>query len=109
MASANRHRVKENLVGYLFISPWLLGFLAFTLWPFLQSIYLSFTRYNIVSPAKWVGLANYKMLLTRDELFWKSAWVTVKYAMISVPLAVIAGVALALLLNVNVKGITVFR
>ncbi len=100
---------KQNLAGWLFVSPWVIGFLAFTLWPFLQSIYLSFTRYNIVSPSKWVGTANYRMLLTEDELFWKSAWVTVKYAMIAVPLGIVAGVGLALLLNVNVRGITLFR
>jgi len=109
MKGKSREKGKQNLVGYLFIAPWLVGFLAFTLWPFLQSIYLSFTRYNIVSSPKWVGTANYRMLLTQDELFWKSAWVTVKYAAISVPLAIVVGVLLALLLNANVKGITVFR
>jgi multiple sugar transport system permease protein len=109
MTAAGKQRLRQNLVGYLFISPWLIGFLAFTAWPFFRSIYLSFTRYNIVTEPKWVGWANYKMLLTEDELFWKSAWVTVKFAAISVPLAIIAGVALALLLNINVKGITVFR
>jgi multiple sugar transport system permease protein len=109
MASRAKHRVKQNLAGYLFISPWLIGFLVFTAWPFLRSIYLSFTRYNIVTEPKWVGTANYKMLLTQDELFWKSAWVTVKYAAVSVPLAIVAGVGLALLLNINVKGIAVFR
>jgi multiple sugar transport system permease protein len=109
MTAAGRQRLRQNLVGYLFVSPWLIGFFAFTAWPFFRSIYLSFTRYNIVTEPKWVGWANYKMLLTEDELFWKSAWVTVKYAAISVPLAIVAGVALALLLNINVKGITVFR
>jgi multiple sugar transport system permease protein len=109
MASPSKHTAKQYLTGYLFISPWLIGFLAFTAWPFLQSIYLSFTRYNIVSPAKWVGIANYRMLLTQDALFYKSAWVTIKFAIVSVPLAVIAGITLALLLNINVKGITVFR
>lgn len=109
MASRGNHRARRDLVGYLFISPWIVGLLAFTVYPFLQSIYLSFTRYNIVTPAKWVGLANYRMLLTQDELFWKSAWVTVKYAAISVPLGVVFGVVLAMLLNANVKGIAVFR
>lgn len=102
-------RRSKNLVGYLFIGPWLVGFLVFTAWPFLQSIYLSCTRYNIVTEPKWVGAANYKMLLTQDALFWKSAWVTIQYAAISVPLAVVFGVGLALLLNINVKGIAVFR
>ncbi len=96
-------------MGWLFVSPWLLGFLAFTLWPFVQSLYLSFTRYNIVTPAKWVGVANYRMLLTEDERFWKSAVVTLKFAAISVPLAIVAGVILALLLNTEVKGIAWFR
>lgn len=109
MARKSKHQVKQNLVGFAFISPWLIGFITFTAWPFLKSIYLSFTRYNIVTEPKWVGTANYRMLLTQDELFWKSAWVTVKYAIISVPLAVVAGVILALLLNANVKGIAVFR
>ena len=109
MTSAKAHQARRNLVGWLFISPWLVGFLVFTAWPFVQSIYLSFTRYNIVTPAKWVGIANYRMLLTDDDLFWKSAWVTIKYAAISVPLAIVAGVGLALLLNANVKGIAVFR
>lgn len=109
MAGRANYRVRQNLVGYLFISPWLVGFLTFAAWPFVRSIYLSFTRYNIVSDPKWVGGANYKMLLTQDELFWKSAWVTLKYAAISVPLGIVAGVALALLLNIDVKGIAVFR
>lgn len=109
MTGATNYRAKRNLVGYLFISPWIVGFLAFTAWPFLRSIYLSFTRYNIVTQPKWVGVANYRMLLTEDELFWKSAWVTVKYAIVSVPLAIVAGVVLALSLNANVKGIAVFR
>lgn len=102
-------RARNNLVAYLFLSPWLIGLVVFTLWPFVASIYLSFTRYNIVSPAKWVGLANYQMLLTRDELFWKSALVTVEYACISVPIAIVVGVLLAMLLNINVKGIAIFR
>ena len=109
MSGRTHQRAKQNLVGYLFIAPWLIGFAVFTAWPFLQSIYLSFTRYNIVTEPKWVGAANYRMLLTGDELFLKSAWVTVKYAMISVPLGILFGVALALLLNINVKGIAVFR
>jgi multiple sugar transport system permease protein len=102
-------RAKNNLTAYAFLSPWLVGMVAFTMWPFLSSIYLSFTRYNIVSPAKWVGLANYRMLLTQDELFWKSALVTIKYACISVPLAIVFGVALAMLLNANVRGMAIFR
>ncbi len=99
----------NNVTGYLFIAPWLIGFFVFTFIPFLQSIYLSFTRYNIITPPRWVGFANYQMLLTQDELFWKSALVTVKFAVIHVPLAVVVGVCLALLLNREVKGIAAYR
>lgn len=109
MPRALSHTARRNLVGYLFISPWLVGFIVFVAGPFLRSIFLSFTRYNIVTSPKWVDLANYRMLLTQDDLFWKSAWVTVKYALISVPLGIVVGVLLALLLNANVKGIAAFR
>lgn len=103
------NRVRENLTGWAFISPWLLGFLIFTAGPFLRSIYLSFTRYNISAPPRWVGLANYEKLFTQDELFWKCSIVTIKFALVSVPLTVALGVGLALLLNQSVKGMTVFR
>ena len=104
-----KRSMRENLTGWLFISPWVIGFLIFTAVPFFQSIYLSFTRYDIISAPEWVGIANYRMLFTEDELFLKSAWVTIKYALVSVPLMIVAGVCLALLLNHEVKGMTVFR
>ncbi len=100
---------RENLTGYLFIAPWLIGFLVFTLGPFIQSFYLSFTRYNIVQPPKFIGLANYRMMLFDDELFWKSLWVTIRFALCSVPMVLVIGVLLALLLNSNVRGIDAFR
>jgi multiple sugar transport system permease protein len=102
-------KARENLTGYLFISPWLIGFFVFTLWPFLRSFYLSFCNYNIVQPPKLIGLANYQMMLFNDDLFYKSLWVTLRYAIVAVPLTLVVGVALALLLNLNVKGIAVFR
>jgi multiple sugar transport system permease protein len=104
-----KHKFRENLVGYLFISPWLVGFLVFTLYPFCQSFYLSLTRYNIIQEPKYIGFANYKMMLFEDELFWKSLWVTIRYALVSVPIVLVVGVLLALLLNINVKGMSVFR
>lgn len=102
-------RLRRDLVGYAFISPWLIGFLVFTAWPFLRSIHLSFTRYDIVREPKWVGVANYESLLREDEVFRTAAWITIKYAIVSVPLGIIAGVILALLLNANVRGIAVYR
>jgi len=93
----------------MFISPWLIGFTVFTAGPFLISIYLSFTRYDIVSPPVLIGAANYHKLLFDDPLFWKSLWITLKYAMVAVPVGIVAGVSLALLLNLNLRGISVYR
>ena len=101
--------MKKNWVGYAFISPWLIGFLVFTLYPFVASLSFSFTRYDIVSAPRWVGTANYRMLFTADPLFWKALIVTFRYALCAVPLGVLAGVSLALLLNLNVRGISLFR
>ena len=101
--------MRKRWVGYAFISPWLVGFLIFTLYPFLASIYFSFTRYNIVSRPYWVGLANYRTLLLDDPLFLKSLVVTFKFALLSVPLGLAAAVGLALLLNNNVRGIATYR
>ncbi len=101
--------MKKSLIGYSFIGLWLVGFLVFTLYPFLASVYLSFTRYNIVQPPVWVGAVNYATLLHKDPLFWKSLGVTCRFAILSVPLGIVAGVALALLLNLNIRGIGVYR
>jgi len=102
-------KTRRDLVGLGFISPWLIGFIAFTAWPFLRSIQLSFTRYDIVRPPKWVGVSNYQSLFTNDEVFRNSAWITLKFAAISVPLMIVAGVTLALLLNANIRGIAFYR
>jgi multiple sugar transport system permease protein len=101
--------LQKNLIGYAFLSPWILGFLLFTVYPFLSSIYLSFTRYNIVTPPVWVGLQNYKTLFHEDPQFGKALWVTFRYALVSVPLGIVAGVSLALLLNQKVRGLGVYR
>jgi multiple sugar transport system permease protein len=100
---------RQELTGYLFISPWLVGFLAFTLVPFVASIGLSFSRYDVVSSPAWVGLANYRELLTNDPLFWRSLRVTLTYAVIAVPVGLVAGVSLALLLSLDVRGMSVYR
>ncbi|HZO88110.1 MAG TPA: sugar ABC transporter permease [Chthonomonadaceae bacterium] len=101
--------LKKQIVGYAFIGPWIAGFLIFTAIPFLTSVYLSFTRYTILTPPVWVGAANYRALLREDPLFWKSLGVTFQFAAAAVPLGILAGIGLALLLNQNVGGISVYR
>jgi multiple sugar transport system permease protein len=100
---------RRNLTGLLFISPWLIGFLVFTLGPFVSSIFLSFNTYDLVHPPRWVGGANYTTLLHKDPLFWSSLGVTFRYAAASVPLGIVWGVILALLLNTKITGQAIFR
>jgi multiple sugar transport system permease protein len=99
----------KNRMGYVFIAPWLIGFTALVAIPFVSSIYFSFTRYDIISKPVWVGLANYRNMVSGDPLFWKSLGITVKYALIAVPVGIVAGVALALLLNLPLPGMNVYR
>jgi multiple sugar transport system permease protein len=101
--------MRKDWAGYAFISPWLFGFIVFAAAPFVVSIYLSFTRYDIVSAPVWVGLANYHRLLTEDLLFWKSLGITFKYALVAVPVGIVAGVGLALLLNLEIAGMSIYR
>src|SRR5690242_21749711 len=72
--------------GLLFIAPWLVGLVVFTLYPILASFYYSFTEYDIVSSPKFVGLANYQALLTDDPLFYQAIGNTLFYAAVAIPL-----------------------
>jgi multiple sugar transport system permease protein len=99
---------KEALWFWFFISPWVIGFTIFTLWPIIFTFYLSFTTYNISSPPKLIGLANYRNLLN-DSIFWKSLQVSATYTMLSVPLGIIASLSLAMLLNQKVPAMGIFR
>ncbi|GMK37287.1 spermidine/putrescine ABC transporter permease [Paenibacillus sp. CCS19] len=101
-------RDKQTGLFYLFISPWLLGFLGLTAGPMLYSLYMSFTDWQIFGDANWVGLSNYKTLF-HDKIFWISLWNTLYYTFISVPLGLVFGYLLAVLLNQKVKGLGVFR
>ena len=94
--------------GYVFISPWLLGFLLFTLGPMLISLYLSFCKYDLHT-LTWVGAKNYEVLLTRDPLFWKSLGNTALYVLFAVPLGLTGSLLIAILLNQKVKGMAWFR
>lgn len=107
--TGERFRMQKNWVGYAFISPWLIGFIVFFAAPFLLSVYFSFTRYDVVSAPVWVGWANYRKLFFDDPLFWKSLGITFKYALAAVPASIAAGLGLALLLNLEIRGISIYR
>jgi multiple sugar transport system permease protein len=104
-----RLRRTELLPGLLFISPWIIGFCWFQLYPILASIRYSFTNYNMMQPPVPVGLANYTRLFTEDELFRKALTNTATYALASVPLDLIIAFGFALLLNLRLPGRTIFR
>ena len=95
--------------GYIFISPWILGFLLFTIGPLLASLYYSFARYTLLMPIEWAGLSNYKTALFGDKLFWLSASRTLMWAVTTVPLGIIGSLSAALLLNRKVRGTTFWR
>ncbi|MBQ9308388.1 MAG: sugar ABC transporter permease, partial [Clostridia bacterium] len=88
-----------NVVGYVFILPFITGLLVFTVIPFFTSLYLAFTEYNILSPAKWVGLKNFHKMFFEDKLFWTSFWVTFKFALIQVPIKLTVSLLVALVLS----------
>jgi len=96
-------------VPYLFIFPWIFGFLVFTLGPLLFSLIISFFDWPIVGQVTFVGIDNYVEMFSNDPLFWKSLFVTLKFAALFVPLNIIVALGLAMLLNQNVKGSAFFR
>ncbi len=100
---------RENLHGWLFAAPWILGFVIFTAGPMLASIYLSLTDYTVLTLPKWVGLANYQKLLTADALVGQALKVTTIYAFVSIPLNISLGLAVATLLNSNIRGLRYYR
>lgn len=99
---------KEAISGYLFISPWLVGFLVLFAGPIVASLLLSFCQWDIMSPIKWVGLANFDRLI-HDELFWQSLKVTGLFTLLDVPLCLFLGIGVALLMNQKVPGLSFFR
>lgn len=100
----------RKYLGLVFISPWLLSFLAFDLIPTGAAFYFSFTDWSALSPNwSYVGFDNYREMFTSDRLFWKSVWNTLYYVAFAVPLGVVAAFLLALMLNANVRFQGLFR
>jgi len=94
--------------GFFFISPWLVGLAVFTLGPMAMAVYYSFCDYSVLNPPVFVGAGNYKDLVT-DAVFWKSLWNTIYFAVLSLPLATVLGLGLAILLNCGMVARPVFR
>ena len=99
---------RDTVKFFILISPWIIGFIVFTLAPMLMSLYYSFTDWDVLSKANWVGLENYTGLF-KDELFYQSLKVTLVYTAFTVPLDVFVGLLLAMLLNIRWKYVGAFR
>ena len=95
-------------IGMLFLLPWSIGFLVFTLYPMVSSLIYSFTIYHSRQPLEWVGLQNYAALMT-DDLFWKSLGNTLYMVAIGVPITLLASFICAVMLNLKVRGQSIYR
>jgi multiple sugar transport system permease protein len=102
-------RTREALAAYGFLSPWIAGMLLLTIGPMVYSLYLSFTRYNLMTPAQWVGFDNYVRMFTADPRYLASVGVTLRYVAISVPLLLLVSLAVAMLLNKAIAFLPAYR
>ena len=102
-------RFRRPATVLLFMSPWILGFFAFILYPMLASLYFSFTRYNLLQPPEWVGLFNYKFMFLHDPLFWQSVRNTVWIVVFGVPISIVFAVGTAMVLTRVKVGSSLYR
>ena len=109
VGAKSRLETQEALWGYLLLLPWILGLVIFFLGPIIASAYLSFTDYDVMSPPKFVGLANFAKAFFDDKQFWPSLGRTFYYAIIVVPVGLLGSLGLAILLNQGIKGTNLFR
>src|SRR4051812_8602361 len=102
-------RERHNLMmGLLFISPWIVGFCVFLVYPIFYTIRMSFTQYTGFGDAKWVGLANYHRMI-HDDYFWKAVYNTIYYTVLAVPIGIVIAMVLALAMNTKVPEVPIYR
>lgn len=114
VAAVSRRRLSKGetrslMTGLLFVSPWLIGFLIWTLYPLVSSIFYSFTRYDLIKPPIWIGTDNFREIFTDDPRFWTVVYNTLFYVGISVPLGVVVAFLMASLLNTKLVLRSTFR
>lgn len=110
---ASRKRRKplrhDALAGYVFLSPWLIGFVLFVFLPIAASFVLAFTKYSILKPPRWVGLANFEKMFFRDARYWRSVNVTFFYVFMAIPLRLAFAMLCAMLLNTKRRLVPLYR
>jgi len=99
----------ENLTAYRFLTPWLFGLVVFTLGPMILSLLMSFMNWDMIRPAQFRGVQNYREAFTEDPRFWVSLKVTAIYTLVSTPVGILVALMLAMLLNQKVRGVPLFR
>ena len=101
--------IHRALWGYVFLLPWAVGLVVFVLGPIVASAYFGFTDYDVLTPPKFVGIANYRKAFVSDALFWPSLGRTFRYSLVVVPVGLVGSLVLALLLNQGAWGTNLFR
>jgi multiple sugar transport system permease protein len=109
VAARTSRRTREALAAYGFLSPWIAGMLLLTIGPMVYSLYLSFTRYNLMTPAQWVGFDNYVRMFAADPRYLASVGVTLRYVAISVPLLLVVSLLVAMLVNKGMAFLAGYR
>lgn len=99
----------DAAVAYGFLVPWLLGFFILTLYPMMQSLYFSFTDYNMINTPKLIGIENYKTMFAGDDRYLNALLVTFRFVFISVPLKLAFALLVAVLMNQKLRGVPVYR
>jgi multiple sugar transport system permease protein len=106
----HRRRIsREAVAAWSFLTPNLVGFLVFVVGPVVASFILSFTRYDLLTPPKFIGLRNYATLLLHDPLMWQSLGNTLYYSALTIPTGIVISLALALALNQGLRGTIIYR
>jgi multiple sugar transport system permease protein len=108
-AKERRKELRRLAVGLLFVSPWLVHFLVFELWPMLASIYYSLTAYSVLKPPVFIGLDNYAVLFTDDPRFATTIYNTVYYTIGAVGVGTLTAILLAMMLNMKIRGQAIYR
>jgi multiple sugar transport system permease protein len=106
---ASKDFKQNNLAGYLFISPWLIGFFLFTLIPMGISLWLAFTDYDILGDWKFIGLQNFERMFFKDVRYANALEATFKYVLAAVPFRLIFALGVAMLLNAKRNGVYFYR
>lgn len=110
-----KKKFRDNLTSYAFLTPWLIGFFALTLYPMCYSLYLSFTRFNLRKSPQWAGLQNFIVMFggneqyLGDERFLNSVMVTFKFVFVSVPMKLLFALLVAVLLNRKLRLVPLYR